>query len=482
MHFKLADLLDNENIHPVSLSSDGTEVERLTQRLITATIPTHHVYVIPNCQIPGGKGNLVLRIPLYKGRHPIIIVQDSKHALKTARNQMFTGARILVLGHHCVFFAQLRELAANPAGPLFMRDVEKVDRQDDRAAAQTFSSAALDFHMQTYPDQRGLSIFLFVLGELVDAWQNRRISHYNCAKMALRARYFLMSWHAHITSHPEYSTNTQFISRESFDIFMTVCDGLLSLIIIYRQYYSRYPLLPWLHSTEPCEHVFGVIRQIKKDFTYSDMLAAEAKLRILLLGAFGDLTPEEQSNQTASGYHHTYFKADDLDTQELLRYPTDEELGNAAVAAFKEVEQLLASVGIGAADMLAVYTDPPPSKKTQNASKLISRGPQTLAQVFALYDKTSMTSKEENKAEACELALVADCAEQSLALLVPPHLTVILFSTSSRLNLPDSTAESLEQVRASLTTHLEKLPLVLPPVLVSCISQFCVTDIELTYI
>lgn len=134
-----------------------------------------------------------------------------------------------------------------------------------------FSAAALDFHMRTYPDQRDLSIYLFILGELVDAWQNRHIPHYKCAKIAMRARYFLMSWRAHIVSHPEHTTNIQFISRESFDIFLIVCDSLISLIIIYRQHYSRYPLLPWLHSTEPCEHVFGVIWQIKKDFTFADM-------------------------------------------------------------------------------------------------------------------------------------------------------------------------------------------------------------------
>jgi len=57
----------------------------------------------------------------------MIIVQDSKHGRKTARNQLFTGARILVLG----FFAQLRELTANTLGPLFMCDVENIDHQDD---------------------------------------------------------------------------------------------------------------------------------------------------------------------------------------------------------------------------------------------------------------------------------------------------------------------------------------------------------------
>jgi len=71
--------------------------------------------------------------------------------------------------------------------------MEKVDRQDDRAAARTFSASAPDFQMQEQPGQPGLSDYLFVLGELVDAWQNRNISHIMRAKMVIRARFFLMS-------------------------------------------------------------------------------------------------------------------------------------------------------------------------------------------------------------------------------------------------------------------------------------------------
>lgn len=54
-----------------------------------------------------------------------------------------------MLGFFAAFYAQLRELAANALGPLFMHNVENVDRQDDRAAARTFSASALDFYMKT---------------------------------------------------------------------------------------------------------------------------------------------------------------------------------------------------------------------------------------------------------------------------------------------------------------------------------------------
>ena len=181
----------------------------------------------------------------------------------------------------------------------------------------------------------------------------------------------------------------------------------------YRKYYPRYPLLPWLHSTEPCEHVFGVMRRIKKDFTFSDMLYAHSKLQAFLLGAFGDLSAEEQANQTAAGYHHTYFKADDLDLKKLLCYPSDNDLANMSDAAFREAEQLLSSLGINAEKMLASYIAP--EKRQQDPKSASCQGPQTLAQALALYQVPSLT-EEENRFEAYEMALVADSIDHSLAL------------------------------------------------------------------
>ncbi|KAJ6576331.1 hypothetical protein B0H10DRAFT_2236446 [Mycena sp. CBHHK59/15] len=95
MHTELANVLHEYNIHPISMASDGAEVERATQRIIADSAPSYHIYTVlnstPGCQL------LELRIPLYFGKNPTIMAQDSKHALKTARNQIHTGARILCI-------------------------------------------------------------------------------------------------------------------------------------------------------------------------------------------------------------------------------------------------------------------------------------------------------------------------------------------------------------------------------------------------
>ncbi|KAH7917617.1 hypothetical protein BV22DRAFT_986798, partial [Leucogyrophana mollusca] len=179
-----------------------------------------------------------------------------------------------------------------------------------------------------------------------------KIDNATRAKMALRARFFLMAWRSHTEQHPDHKTNINFISRESYDIFLRLCDSLIELIVVHRIYYPTYPLLPWLHSTEPCEHIFGLLRQLKKDFNYADILHLEPKLRVLMMGAFQHLTVQEQVNQTAAGYHHTYFHAPDLDTAALMQWPSNIDFERASNEAFKEAEQLLTAVGIEACTML----------------------------------------------------------------------------------------------------------------------------------
>ena len=182
MHFQLDALLHQHGIHSISLASDGTETERQAQDLICQSASDHLVFSITNSTLGC---ELHFKIPLAYGQHPFVKVQDSKHAAKTCRNQLMTGARNIVISNFFTCFAQLRELAANPLGPLFLRDVEKLDRQDDCAAARLLSAAALDFNLSSYPNQRALLVYLFIFGELIDAWQNQNISHPEHAKMVM---------------------------------------------------------------------------------------------------------------------------------------------------------------------------------------------------------------------------------------------------------------------------------------------------------
>ncbi|KAH7910134.1 hypothetical protein BJ138DRAFT_1114345 [Hygrophoropsis aurantiaca] len=432
MHFKLSEMMHAVGLHAVSAAADGTETERGAQRIIVASAQSVFLYGIPN-DVPGC--TLEYSIPLFHNR-PMVAVQDSKHGAKTAQNQLFSGARLLALGNFPMYYKMLFDITDHPLGPLFRRDVERVDKQDDRAAARLFSAENIEFSLRHFPTRPALSIYLFALGELVDAWQNRNITHATRAQMVMRARFFLMAWRNHVLQHSDHDIHINFISRESYDIFITLCDSLLQLVLVYRKYYPTYPLLPWLHSTEPCEHIFGLLRQLKNDFNYADVLLLERKLRVLMFGAFQHLSTEEQANQLAAGYHHTYFHAPDLNTMALMTWPTDAELRTASGHAFREAEELLSAVGIDARSMLSSYTPPEPPK-TKGMPIKKPRHPQTLFELLQLYSVAPLTPTLEDQVETCEMALAADDADKTLSIM----------------NLPDSSPMDEKMIATEVEMH-----------------------------
>jgi len=340
---RVMDGLIDKGIRVISYASDGTEVERAVQRLFLDQTSKREVK-IPNPR--PGCGSTIIVFGFYRGQ-AICMIQDSKHALKTLRNNLFSGARFLVFGNFTAMYKHILEIASGSGTPLYTRDVIKLDRQDDNAATRLFSSHTLKYLADHHPEHVGVIVYLFVFGDLVDAYQNRSMDHHERIKLVLRARYFLDSWEKYLT-RCNYRKDHYFISREASDILRMIIEGLIALIIIHRDYLPQStPLLPWLHSTESCEHVFGDGRKVVKDFTYLDFIYMIPKLRISLhQAALRGKSSDPKAR--AAGYTHTYFDHEGLDLEALSTFPTDAEIGEIAKAASEEADSLVALLGVDA--------------------------------------------------------------------------------------------------------------------------------------
>jgi hypothetical protein len=156
------------------------------------------------------------------------IVQDSKHCRKTLCNNLFSGARAIVLAHYVTFYQQVRDIADDTAhSPLQRRDVECLDRQDDRAAEQLFSSATLEYSINRLGKSNlGLSVYLFVFGDLINTYQSRKVSHSERVIMVLCAKFFKDQWKSFL-HEGSYSTQHYFISHDADKIIDTLINGLL---------------------------------------------------------------------------------------------------------------------------------------------------------------------------------------------------------------------------------------------------------------
>ncbi|RIB11242.1 hypothetical protein C2G38_2262096 [Gigaspora rosea] len=274
MHEEVLEIARQLSIHIVSVGSDGAISEFNAQKHLMAK----NTGLTKSFNDP--LYNVNFTCPIFPGVGPVIRVSDSLHARKSARNALFSGARLLTLGHYTATYIQILDLCEQADSVLYRKDVINCDRQDDGASYRLFCSSFLNQVMNPDTSENiryGLFIYLFVIGELIDAYQNRTISHLERARMVMMAYFFLTIWKSYIRSvalnNPNYvSLEKNFLATQTFNILISLAESLILLIVSYRDYYNSYPLLPWLHGSEGCEHFFGLCRQINNDFTFSDLL------------------------------------------------------------------------------------------------------------------------------------------------------------------------------------------------------------------
>ncbi|KAF8325537.1 uncharacterized protein EI90DRAFT_2932034 [Cantharellus anzutake] len=343
-------LLEAKGCRPIALACDGANTERSHQNvIIESASDTENHLIAPSHP----HARLTIKIPLLKG-HPFVAVQDAKHAAKTARNQLTTGARCVSLGPDPMNYKQLLELTSQDA-PLLRRDVQNLDRQDDRAAARLYAAETLHY-ISTKTKSVSLGTYLFIIGKLIDAWQNRSLTHSDRLLLALRCRYFLCYWRQHILEHPFHETRIHFISDSCYKILTTLCDSLIQLIYIHREHYPNIPFIPWLYSTEVNEHVFGILRLIKADFTFLDFIQLIPKLGAIFTSAYHGVVNQEKANANATGYFHTYFDTRHLDLAALKMYPTDNDIDDIAVVAHEEATSLLKALDVTSSSFTGMFT------------------------------------------------------------------------------------------------------------------------------
>lgn len=136
------------------------------------------------------------------------------------------------------------------------------------------------------PECFGLSLYIFVMAEMTDAWLNRSISHLERIEMAWTATFFLRRWHNYVSSRKEdddgmMSLAKNGISSQSRQIFERLGNSLLALMVSHRRFYPDVPLLPWKHGTEAVEHLFGWMRVLLPHFTVLDARELMPKIFIV---------------------------------------------------------------------------------------------------------------------------------------------------------------------------------------------------------
>ncbi|KAJ7229911.1 hypothetical protein GGX14DRAFT_553416 [Mycena pura] len=323
---QLLDGLIERSYRFISNVADGAAVERDVQaRVADASTTTYHKIQPPE-QFSATEP---ISVPLHAYDGNIFInTQDAAHARKTGRNNLFSGARLLVLGDHVVYYHQVYDLAVNTDdSPLYAKDVVGYDKQDDNAANRVFSGAALRKLMENPAENMGLVVYSWVVAELVDAYESCTMTPAERAGAAILARLFFRTWKLFL-GKMGYSLARHYISPAADKIFDMLIDGLLGLQIIHRDHLpnSGIPLLPWKHASMGNERVFAALRGIYPDFSLVQAIHALPHLRATMTQAKKALFAKSSFKATRNGYTFSDLEQDTtINYAQLARQPTDGE-------------------------------------------------------------------------------------------------------------------------------------------------------------
>ncbi|CAB4433755.1 unnamed protein product [Rhizophagus irregularis] len=315
----------------LSLGSDGAITEFQAQQLIL-NIQTNEKLIIKEPQF-----NINFSCPIFNNVGPVVRIQDPKHAKKTARNAIMSGARLLTFGNSSARFDHFLQLINQYDSIMYKNDVINLDRQDDAAAYRTFCSSnfrqCLTADYKVKIGMEGFAIYIFVIGEIIDSYLNRNIAPLERIRMVITGYFFIQLWRIHIETlsqkYPEFiSIRQNFLANQTFAIFISLCESLILLIKAHREYYPQVPFLPWFHGSEPVEHFFGIARQLNPDFDFADLIQILPKISQYSRALRSKKLSFNQEKTVRQGYHFDYNTGNlEESTLEILRlWPTDEQI------------------------------------------------------------------------------------------------------------------------------------------------------------
>ncbi|KAJ6587364.1 hypothetical protein B0H10DRAFT_2234035 [Mycena sp. CBHHK59/15] len=376
---KILNGLLTRKIRVVSYACDGTEVER----------------PIPDAP------DLALVIGVFHG-FPIVMIQDSKHALKTFRNNLFTGARLLTFGNFTAVFRRIYQMAMAPDSPY------------DPAALRLFCAETLAYLSENFPEYIGEIVYLL---SSESSWTLIKTGKYLMWK---ESRWFC----GHAIS-------------SMLDIAGILIKGIISLIIVHRDHIpDNFPLLPWFHSSEPCEHTFGDTRKIVKDFTLLDFIYVIPKLRITMRRAVL-AAKSSDPKACAQGYSHTYYDNTGANLLALAVYPSDADISAAAEAASAETDALVSLLGLVPDQLHRKQSAPLPSigawfsedddevDQDEEFDDIVENKPSDAEELQALIDEQEGVNAPLHGARVGQEVMSLTCA--SIALSADEHMRVQQF-------------------------------------------------------
>ncbi|GBC35239.1 hypothetical protein GLOIN_2v1844828 [Rhizophagus irregularis DAOM 181602=DAOM 197198] len=249
---------------------------------------------------------------------PFICGTDIYHCVKKGRNMHNSETRVCPIGYYIMSTEHLWILKENSEiySGLTSNILNPKDKQADESAERFFSSSVLKGNM-AHIDRVGFAwdACIFFAG----------VQHFLKANQATcNGNKFGISW-------------------QSCDDFIYLGLTLILLIQQWPNFYSNYPLCPWMISTAFLEHIFGCARWIIEDFTVLDFLSMNEKiLKNIMIEMKGDLIRPDNNDS----YNIKLSTVKEKLPKNLTDFPSIFDIDNMIEKTSYAMKIILCSLGI----------------------------------------------------------------------------------------------------------------------------------------
>lgn len=248
-----------------------------------------------------------------------ISVQDLIHIGTKLRNRLLNSSIVLYLGTHIVSIShinQLIERCAKEIHGLVRSDVFPEDRQNYRSLEKMMEDRVLNALAEYVADSEATVEYLKICKMLTSSFLENNLMPIERIINIWYALYFLRIWRKWITTHNEYSLKENFISSNAFNCVEINAHALIEIIIKLRSTGQPNLFLPWMFSSQPCEHMFRSFRSMgtanftKINFTLHELFQMVSRMEMIqkiIHSHIGLEFPRQFQSETMTQTQHTRY-------------------------------------------------------------------------------------------------------------------------------------------------------------------------------
>ncbi|UZO29538.1 uncharacterized protein OCT59_023008 [Rhizophagus irregularis] len=257
---------------------------------------------------------------------PFICGTDIYHCVKKGRNMHNSETRVCPIGYYIMSTEHLWILKEN---------------SEIYSGLTSFT----DYSVKNNDDEMyGDTCYHFFCGILFESWKSHSMAHIDRVGFAWDACIFFAGVQHFLKANQATCNGNKFgISWQSCDDFIYLGLTLILLIQQWPNFYSNYPLCPWMISTAFLEHIFGCARWIIEDFTVLDFLSMNEKiLKNIMIEMKGDLIRPDNNDS----YNIKLSTVKEKLPKNLTDFPSIFDIDNMIEKTSYAMKIILCSLGI----------------------------------------------------------------------------------------------------------------------------------------